>query len=263
MSTTHANDLPSIAGVLAPVVARFPHRQQKLLIAWAERQAARRYQSWAEQVSDPERAGFLGCAAREEDIAARIEALDPDAARQSGSNSWPSCPTWRRKSWRSMPTGRSESSGKSSAGASGPGKKPGRLSPPRRPIPRPRPCCWPAPRWKTKTRVFYVVFWRRGQGGRGQFTILCSHPSFLRKQESRLPALARWMPDQVRHDGSPLHGYSRAENALIPLYINLVRMKVRHVQNAALLDKIPERIRMLLHAFIVMVQRLGIFVQPP
>ena len=80
MSTTHANDLPSIAGVLAPVVARFPHRQQKLLIAWAERQAARRYQSWAEQVSDPERAGFLGCAAREEDIAARIEALDPDAA---------------------------------------------------------------------------------------------------------------------------------------------------------------------------------------
>ena len=80
MSNTHANDLPSIAGVLAPVVARFPRQQQKLLIAWAERQAAGRYQSWAEQVSDPERSGFLGCAAREEDIAARIEALDPDAA---------------------------------------------------------------------------------------------------------------------------------------------------------------------------------------
>ncbi len=80
MSNTHSNDLPSIAGVLAPVVARFPRQQQKLLIAWAERQAARRYQSWAEHVSDPERAGFLGCAAREEDIAARIEALDPDAA---------------------------------------------------------------------------------------------------------------------------------------------------------------------------------------
>ena len=80
MSTTHSDDLPSIAGVLAPVVARFPRQQQKLLIAWAERQAAERYQSWAEQVGGAERAGFLGCAAREEDIATRIEALDPDAA---------------------------------------------------------------------------------------------------------------------------------------------------------------------------------------
>ena len=80
MSATHSNDLPSIAGILAPVVTRFPRQQQKLLIAWAERQAARMYQSWAEHVSDPERAGFLGCATREEDIAARIEALDPEAA---------------------------------------------------------------------------------------------------------------------------------------------------------------------------------------
>ncbi len=77
---THADGLPSIAGVLAPVVAGLPRQQQQLLIAWAERQAAKMYHSWAEQVRDPERAGFLGCAAREEDIAARIEALDPDAA---------------------------------------------------------------------------------------------------------------------------------------------------------------------------------------
>ena len=35
-------------------------------------------------------------------------------------------------------------------------------------------------------------------------TMRCSHPSFLRKQESRPPApAARWMPDHVRHDGSP------------------------------------------------------------
>ena len=79
MSNTHSDDLPSIAGVLAPVVAGFPRPQQKILIAWAERQAAKRYQSWAEQVGGSERAGFLGCAAREEDIAARIEALDPNA----------------------------------------------------------------------------------------------------------------------------------------------------------------------------------------
>lgn len=80
MSNTRSDGLPSIAGVLSPVVARFPRQQQKLLIAWTERQAAKRYQSWAEQVGGSERAGFLGCAAREEDIAARIEALDPDAA---------------------------------------------------------------------------------------------------------------------------------------------------------------------------------------
>ena len=80
MHNTQPDDLPSIAGVLAPVVAGFPRQQQKLLIAWAERQAATRYRFWAEQVGTQERAGFLRCAAREEDIAARIEALDPDAA---------------------------------------------------------------------------------------------------------------------------------------------------------------------------------------
>ena len=80
LSNTPSDDLPSIAGVLAPVVAGFPRQQQKLLIAWAERQAAARYRFWAEQVGTQERAGFLRCAAREEDIAARIEALDPDAA---------------------------------------------------------------------------------------------------------------------------------------------------------------------------------------
>ncbi len=81
MSDTHSSDLPSITGVLTPVVARFPRRQQKLLIAWAERQAARLYRRWAEQVSGQEREGFLRCAAREKDIASRIEALDPDAQK--------------------------------------------------------------------------------------------------------------------------------------------------------------------------------------
>ena len=42
-----------------------------------------------------------------------------------------------------------------------------------------------------------------------QITMLCSRSSFLRKQESRPPApAARWMPDHVRHDESPLHGES-------------------------------------------------------
>ena len=81
MSNNQSNDLPSIAGVLAPVVTRFPLQQQKILIALAERQAAQMYRSWAEQVSHQEREGFLACAAREEDIAKRIESLDPDATK--------------------------------------------------------------------------------------------------------------------------------------------------------------------------------------
>jgi hypothetical protein len=52
-----------------------------LLIAYAERLAAERYRGWAGQVHDTaQRAGLLACAAREEEIAARIESLYPDAA---------------------------------------------------------------------------------------------------------------------------------------------------------------------------------------
>ena len=79
MARTAPPELPSIAAMLTPVAARLPLRQQRLLIAHAERQAAEMYRSWAAQVDAPERDGFLRCAAREEDIAARIEALEPEA----------------------------------------------------------------------------------------------------------------------------------------------------------------------------------------
>lgn len=79
MARTAPPELPSIAAILTPVAARLPLRQQRLLIAHAERQAAEMYRSWAAQVGAPERDGFLRCAAREEDIAARIEALEPEA----------------------------------------------------------------------------------------------------------------------------------------------------------------------------------------
>ena len=79
MAQTAPPELPSIAAILTPVVARLPLRQQRLLIAHAERQAAEMYRSWAAQVDALERDGFLRCAAREEDIAARIEALEPEA----------------------------------------------------------------------------------------------------------------------------------------------------------------------------------------
>lgn len=79
MSPSSQPELPSIAAILTPVAVRLPLRQQRLLIAHAERQAAEMYRSWAAQVGAPERDGFLRCAEREEDIAARIEALEPEA----------------------------------------------------------------------------------------------------------------------------------------------------------------------------------------
>ena len=79
MAQTAQPELPSIAAILTPVAACLPLRQQRLLIAHAERQAAEMYRSWAAQVDAPERDGFLRCAAREQDIATRIEALEPEA----------------------------------------------------------------------------------------------------------------------------------------------------------------------------------------
>jgi hypothetical protein len=73
--------LPGVGEVIAPVLAQVPREQQPLLIALAERMAAERYRGWAGQVHGAaDRAQLLACAAREEEIAAKIEALDPAAA---------------------------------------------------------------------------------------------------------------------------------------------------------------------------------------
>ena len=79
MAPTASPELPSIAAILTPVVVCLPLRQQRLLIAHAERQAAGMYRSWPAQVDELERDGFLRCAEREENIAARVEALEPEA----------------------------------------------------------------------------------------------------------------------------------------------------------------------------------------
>lgn len=74
-------ELPNIAAVLSDILQRVPRQQQPLLIAYAERLAAERYRGWADRVGDSERrAGLLACAAREEEIAGRIESLYPGAA---------------------------------------------------------------------------------------------------------------------------------------------------------------------------------------
>ena len=73
--------LPDVGALLAPLLARVPRAQQPLVIALAERMAADRYRGWSRLVRGAEpRARLLACAAREEAIAERIEALHPEAA---------------------------------------------------------------------------------------------------------------------------------------------------------------------------------------
>jgi hypothetical protein len=79
-----SNDLPNIAEVLAGALARVAEADRPLFIAIAERLAAERYRGWA---ADPacaaDAAALRACAAREEDIASRVEALYPDAAARA------------------------------------------------------------------------------------------------------------------------------------------------------------------------------------
>jgi hypothetical protein len=77
-----SRDLPDIGQVLAPILARVPAEHRPLLVALAERLAADRYRGWAAAAGDLQRRErLLACAVREEDIAGRVEALYPDAAR--------------------------------------------------------------------------------------------------------------------------------------------------------------------------------------
>jgi len=81
MSPNDASELPNIAQVLGEVLQGVAADEQPLLIAVAERLAAARYRNWAMEVAEPTRqAELLRCAAREEQIASRVEALYPGAA---------------------------------------------------------------------------------------------------------------------------------------------------------------------------------------
>ena len=72
--------LPSIGEALAPVLLRVPRLHHPVLIALAERLAARRYREWAAQIGDASRRPqLLACADREEEIAGRVEAHYGDA----------------------------------------------------------------------------------------------------------------------------------------------------------------------------------------
>ncbi len=72
---------PMLSEILRPLLQRVPPEQQPLLIAFAERLAAQRYRTWADSAADEARKSqLLACAAREDEIASRIESLYPEAA---------------------------------------------------------------------------------------------------------------------------------------------------------------------------------------
>jgi len=77
--------LPDVGAILGPVIASIAPAERPLFLAVAERLAAERYRRWAGEVDEPERrAGLLACAAREDEIASRVEAVFPDAAAVQG-----------------------------------------------------------------------------------------------------------------------------------------------------------------------------------
>ncbi len=90
MAPTDSQELPNLEVILGGLLGRVAPARQPLLIAIAERLAAARYRDWAQAGADTtgRAAGagetgmneLLACARREEEIAARVEGLYPDAA---------------------------------------------------------------------------------------------------------------------------------------------------------------------------------------
>ncbi|MBA2609821.1 MAG: hypothetical protein H0U92_12825 [Actinobacteria bacterium] len=79
------NPVPDIITTLAPVLDATDPSDHPLLVAMLERWAAERYREWADAVGDIGQVTALtACAEREEEIAARVEALysDSDAVQE-------------------------------------------------------------------------------------------------------------------------------------------------------------------------------------
>ena len=70
--------LPDLGGQVRPLIQTLPVGVQPRIMATLERAAADRYRSWAEACPEPVQAeGLRACAAREEEVAARIEMAFP------------------------------------------------------------------------------------------------------------------------------------------------------------------------------------------
>ncbi len=66
------SDTPNLGELLAPFVRAIPEPARPAFLAGLERTAADRYRLWAELLPD-HAPGLLGCAAREDEIADRVE----------------------------------------------------------------------------------------------------------------------------------------------------------------------------------------------
>ena len=73
--------IPNVAEILRQALRNIDPTLQPLLLAKLERLAAQRYRKWASEHADPSvKEGLLACADREEEIARRVESLNPDAS---------------------------------------------------------------------------------------------------------------------------------------------------------------------------------------
>jgi alkylhydroperoxidase family enzyme len=73
-------ELPELAEVVGTFLAQCSTMEQKTLLAMAERMAAEQYREWAAHAVDEDRDGLIAAAEREEQVAAVLEKLTPDAA---------------------------------------------------------------------------------------------------------------------------------------------------------------------------------------
>ncbi len=79
--TDKESGIPNIAEILAGVLRNIDPKLKPLLLAKLERLAAQRYRTWAGDHPDQSvKEGFLACADREEEIARRVESLQPNAS---------------------------------------------------------------------------------------------------------------------------------------------------------------------------------------
>lgn len=78
--TDSESNIPNIADILAGVLRNIDPKLQPMLLAKLERLAAKRYRAWAsDQTDQAVKEGLLACADREEEIASRVESLEPNA----------------------------------------------------------------------------------------------------------------------------------------------------------------------------------------
>jgi hypothetical protein len=79
MSDDQSN-IPNVAEILAGVLRTIDPMLQPLLLAKLERLAAQRYRTWASDHPDQSvKEGLQACANREDQIAMRVESLEPNA----------------------------------------------------------------------------------------------------------------------------------------------------------------------------------------